>query len=380
MDSQNDENVNEAQPEYDTTDAESPVLRHKPSTRSQTTHAHQEESRTEHYIKATLQGFRQFGIHGWNVLSNPQFWNVSSTVVLAIVGVIAVCIYWGQLQQMKSSGGQTERAVILTQGQLSVASRNAKTAEETLAEIKKGSTDTHDLAVAAKNQAIAAKLQVGEMRKQETDTHALAEAAGQQATTSLASERGWVKITDPKAVGDVFWPPDGSFQLTVKYRLTNVGHSVITGIYVRGQSIAQLWLPNSVIYPIQMAIAYCDNMRKEQPDPKTVRTLFPGDDFWDDLTVSISKREMEIADKTWPNPYGNREKSVYPTLIGCVNYQLPFSKDIHQTRFIYDINWFRPPKPGPWNLHGRGTFPIGKPVPESEIDIRPHFLGGLFAD
>jgi hypothetical protein len=249
---------------------------------------------------------------------------------------------------------------------------------------KASSEASHTAASALAENTRQFNITFGEMQAQTTATQKAANAAKDQAVaskdaaaTALAAERGWIKITEPKAVGDAFWPPDGSFQLTVKYRLINVGHSVVTDIHVRGQFIAE-W-GGAVVNTIQTEISYCDEARKEHSDPKIVRTLFPGDDFWDDITLSLSKQEMEIADKTWPFG-GNREKSVYPVLIGCVNYQLPFSKEIHQTRFIYDINWFRPPKPEPWNLHGRGTFPLGRAVPESEIDIRPHFLGGLFAD
>lgn len=242
-------------------------------------------------------------------------------------------------------------------------------------------------ASAADSFSETAKQQLGEMSKQAkaarklaVQTEQNARAARDSADTLLASERGWVKIADTKAFGDVFWPPDGSFQLTVKYRLINVGHSVITGIHFKGKFIAQLWTKSTTLDPIQTAIAYCEDARKERADPMTVRTLFPGDEFGDDITLSLSRQEMEMADKTWPNPYGNREKSIYPILIGCINYQLPFSKEVHQTSVIYDINWFKPPKPDPWNLHSRNPFPIGKAAPESEIDIRPHFLGGLFAD
>ena len=82
---------------------------------------------------------------------------------------------------MERSLEQNQQSIALNMGQVAIAGRNAKTAEDTLGEIKKGGTDTHDLAVAAKDQAAAAKLQVGEMKKQETQTHQLAVQAGKQA-------------------------------------------------------------------------------------------------------------------------------------------------------------------------------------------------------
>jgi hypothetical protein len=56
-----------------------------------------------------------------------------------------------------------------------------KLTKRTFEEVQKGGTDTHDLALAAKDQAAAAKLQVEEMKKGGTDTHTLAVAAKKQA-------------------------------------------------------------------------------------------------------------------------------------------------------------------------------------------------------
>ena len=129
--------------------------------------------------------------------------------------------------------------------------------------------------------------------------------------------------------------------------------------------------------------AWCDEKRKDRPDPRELRTLFPGDDFWSDIIVGIGRQEMYEADKTWPNPYGNREPAVLPVIIGCVNYRLPFSDDIHQTRFAYNVNFIdptRPPLPPKSNLHGQNPFRVGRNIPQAQIDIRPHIFGGLFAD
>jgi hypothetical protein len=49
--------------------------------------------------------------------------------VLAVIGIIALYIYSGELEQMKVASNQTERAVILNMGQLAIANRNATTAE-----------------------------------------------------------------------------------------------------------------------------------------------------------------------------------------------------------------------------------------------------------
>lgn len=70
------------------------------------------------------------------------------TLAILIVSGTQAYIYWQQEQVMQSSLGQNERAAILAQGQLAIASR-------TLEEMKKGGGDTHQLAVAAGKQADA---------------------------------------------------------------------------------------------------------------------------------------------------------------------------------------------------------------------------------
>ena len=85
---------------------------------------------------------------------------------------------------MERSLEQNQQGIALNMGQVAIASRNAKTAEDSLAQIKSGETDTHNLAVAANDQAAAAKLQVEEMKKQGTDTHELAVQAGKQASAA----------------------------------------------------------------------------------------------------------------------------------------------------------------------------------------------------
>jgi len=272
-----------------------------------------------------------------------------------------------------------------------IAGVNAKAAQENAAaakgmveEMKKSSADTHDLAIAAKDQAVAVKSQVEELRKQGADTHALAEAAEEQATnteqnaraardsadTLLASERGWVKIADIQAGGDLTYNPDGSFFLVVSYRLVNVGHSVITNIRFNAQMIPEYWRDNMLYDAIDKERAWCDVKRKERPDPRELRTLFPSDDFWSDYTVGIGKQEMYEADRTWPNPYGNRDPSVYPIIVGCVSYLLPFSDQVHQTRFAYNVNFIDPtksPLPTKINLHGQNPFIIAVKFPNPRL-------------
>jgi hypothetical protein len=88
----------------------------------------------------------------------PPNWAEKTTIIVTLgiflVGCIQAYIYLKQTQLIASSVNQTERSVILGAGQLAVANRNAKTAEDSLNEMQESGNDTHELASAAKTQAL----------------------------------------------------------------------------------------------------------------------------------------------------------------------------------------------------------------------------------
>jgi Flp pilus assembly protein TadG len=79
-----------------------------------------------------------------------EFAQIASNLILAVVGIIALCIYNGQLKQMRKSTKAAQDAAI--------------TANATLKEIQKGETDTHELAVQALSQATATNMLAREAR------------------------------------------------------------------------------------------------------------------------------------------------------------------------------------------------------------------------
>jgi hypothetical protein len=101
---------------------------------------------------------------------------VCLTLGIVVVTGIQAFIYWKQAEIMRESVAQNDRSIMLGSGQLVVAARNAKTAQDTLGEMKSGGTDTHALAVAADTQSKQAI-------KQTTATSNLARASQQQAST-----------------------------------------------------------------------------------------------------------------------------------------------------------------------------------------------------
>lgn len=110
--------------------------------------------------------------------------NILGQLILVIVGIIAASIYGcqlhtmnGQLKEMGDSGKQTDRLLSLYQRQLE--------------QITKQANDTHDLAIAVRDEATASQGIAGQAVTQATqttrlanDTHSLASSAGTQATAT----------------------------------------------------------------------------------------------------------------------------------------------------------------------------------------------------
>lgn len=78
---------------------------------------------------------------------------VCLTIGIVIAAFIQAFIYWKQAGIMERSLEQNQQSIALNTGQVAIAGRNATTAENTLAEMKGGATDTHTLAEAAKSQS-----------------------------------------------------------------------------------------------------------------------------------------------------------------------------------------------------------------------------------
>lgn len=86
---------------------------------------------------------------------SAEKWIIGTNVALGIIGVLALCIYHGQLNVMRGQLGEIIKQYLELQKSANAADTSSRTASGALQEIKKGGTDTHNLALAAGNQAAA---------------------------------------------------------------------------------------------------------------------------------------------------------------------------------------------------------------------------------
>ena len=217
-----------------------------------------------------------------------------------------------------------------------------------------------------------------QMRSTEKAASAAQDAAQTAKDTLVIAERPWITVGEMKADGPLAFNPDGSVSINLSFRLKNIGHSIATDIYLRPQMMAQIFGQSTFLDPINRQTEWCDKVRKERPERRFLKTLFPDDDTWESTSLQINKLEIDSAFGTYPNMLQQQGNFVAPIVYGCVNYQFPFSKEVHQTRFAFvisAINSKRPPSP-----HESYPFVVGRNVPESGITIKSYYFGGTFAD
>jgi len=301
-------------------DAEVPLV---PPLAESGTHPHdakQETQSTRHYIRPALERLRVMGAwfkNGWigKTLQSASFWTAAATIVIA-VATIFYTIY----------------------------------AKRQWQEIRSGSADTHDLAVAAGKQADRTKELVDRMKEQADQTKIIArqavveaEAARNAAKTAadqlVLGERPWVKIKH-RIVTPLTFDIGGRASgipvalMTIEDTIENVGQTVAINVLSWEDVI-----PADPDHSIRTARArqkeYCDANRHPDPRGLSGSTLFPHDPS---IQQSIVGPQMpKVAEATIRNGPGLNGKVAF-VLVGCVFYRSSFeprSRPTHQTRFIY---------------------------------------------
>jgi hypothetical protein len=221
-----------------------------------------------------------------------------------------------------------------------------------------------------KEAAKAAKISAGAAQSAAETAH----------DTLIASNRPWIVVERMTATSPLIFLPNGRANINLSFHLKNVGHSVASGIYLRPYLMAHTFDNMWFTTPFARQTEWCDKVRKETPNPNALKTLFPNDDTWEPMGLELTKEEIDSSSATYPLKE-LRGKFIDPLVYGCVNYKFPFSKDVHQTRFMFSIS--RPFYKNNKIVAGKGlTAPIiiGRDVPVTELIIEKYFFGGTFAD
>ena len=141
-------------------------------------------------------------------IRSGERWLIGINATSIILSVAIALIYYGQLKEMRKATKASVKAA-------NAAASAADTADKTLKEIRAGSTDTHDLAVAAGKQADAAK-------RQAEETSTVAKIT--QKTLNLG-QQAYVTVGRPDGVvGEIVMPTDLETKASVVVYFQNSGH------------------------------------------------------------------------------------------------------------------------------------------------------------
>jgi hypothetical protein len=258
-------------------------------------------------------------------------------------------------------------------------------------EMHAGSADTHDLAIAAKAQADAARAQAEAATRNSDETHNLAEEAKLQAGASkraadaatsaaktsadslVLAERPWIRIKHrivrPLTFDEPAWKgPVAS--IVIEDTLENVGPTVAANV-LSWEDVIPIDPDHSTRTARARQKQWCDANR--HPDPKGLSgyMLFPKDPFVQDSRVGPPMKVVQDAASL--NQHGLSGKVGF-VLVGCVCYRSSFeatTKPLHETRFIY---WLGEPQ------NGGGIQPYVEPHGVADKLQLAEFPDGFSAD
>ena len=232
-----------------------------------------------------------------------------------------------------------------------------------------GGRDTHDLAVAAGNQATWTQRLAGSAGTQADRTKDLADRMKDQAdrTRDLATDsagqlvtmqrqlelanRPWIKVVSittldfpgpqPAALTIQQYGPNSTWaNLVVSVAIKNIGPSVAVNTNVELMPLT----PDLAQHDwgkdmLATETAFCTNARKRQPihDAEAV-TIFPNDEpfarHWT-LMFAIDPKRVQHPNVAWAA--SNQAGWLALSVGGCITYQSAVSKKVYQTGFIYDL-------------------------------------------
>jgi len=199
-----------------------------------------------------------------------------------------------------------------------------------------------------------------------------------------ATDRAWVKV-QPVVDSPISFNKDGALQLSLRFDLKNVGHSVATNVAIRAGMLALKYNPSQsemkTMNPFQEPIDRQKTLCAKSDPYGFTLTLYPDDPIrsWG-VGIGLSRAEMEARFVSPPPPSPrplppSPGERVSPMLFGCIDYQLSTLPKHHQTGFIYDINRIDPKYPGTPFL-----IVVGQELPAIRIRLERWLFGGDYVN
>jgi len=185
-----------------------------------------------------------------------------------------------------------------------------------------------------------------------------------------ALDRPWLKVTFS---AEPITFQQGGMQIGVRPHITNVGHSVATGVMVPTKIFLASDADDIFKKPLRVQKELCDPIADKSISGERNETqisIFP-DSADNSLLLGQGFSRDEINSAPTANSHFT-VKHLVPIMVGCVDYQYGTAVRHHQTRFIFEI--FRS------GAAPNTSIEVGKDVSASDVRLTPYPFGGFLAN
>jgi hypothetical protein len=222
---------------------------------------------------------------------------------------------------------------------------------------------TDDLRKYAEEQASDMKRSISEAKR----------SADVAEKSLIASNRPWVKV-DIAVGGPIFYNVNG-VNFTIRYILTNIGHSPASNVWVTAKVITpEFGSANNQHFDPRSSLREEIAQLKSRPPMPFGFPLFPGETITQDITVSIGAEDLKRITKEFP--------LIFPNIVGAADYRMGFDDRAHQTGFVIEVRRSDAPRPESTakNRYPAAIFTDEGDIPAAEVRLFRSFIEGGYAD
>lgn len=218
--------------------------------------------------------------------------------------------------------------------------------------------------------AFSAFIQLNLMKRAEHIAKNTADAAKKSAEvaekTLIATQRPWLSVN--MKIGSDFKITEQKATITIKFIVKNVGISPAFNIFIN----ANIHIMDQKRDPLAEQQKVC---RKRQPADNLGYILFPNEHFIQDVTLSITREEIEQHYRNVKEQMGpNKDKlppiniiNINSAVVGCISYRFAVDESFHKTSFAATIE------------SSSGIRITSGDIPANMLSLEP-FIYGNFAD
>jgi hypothetical protein len=298
----------------------------------------------------------------------------SAVAVFLIVFSFVGFVLWSSLFPTKeiitnANSTQEQQAENKSAAEISPVDKAKITSDERLANY------TAALAVFTALLVMVSAFQIAYLASADKTATRAANAAKDSADISakalIAANRPWIKV-DIQVGGPIFYNVNGA-NFTLRYILTNVGHAPATNVWISPRvTFPVLREDRPGVYSARTEMLKEIAALKSRPPSPFGYSMFPGETITQDILVTMSNADIELATKLI--------KAIYPDVVGAVDYRMGFDDKPHQTGFIVQIRRSDTPRPTAKDRSPSAIWIDEGDVPASEVRLSRSIIEGGYAD